>query len=88
MTAKMLRLMAAEMRTGAKRSRQETGLGEYLHLESVRVRFVSSGRLYHDHLETQVGRIAARQDVDLPVQMRSRSRTEWFGFPRIIMCDQ
>ena len=48
-----------------KRLGHRTEVGKYSHLEEVRVRRVSNGRLYHDHLETQVGRIAARQDLDL-----------------------
>lgn len=48
-----------------KRLRHRTELGKYSHLEEVRVLRVSYGRLYHDHLETKVGKIAARQDLDL-----------------------
>lgn len=48
-----------------KRFSHGTELGKYSHLEEVRVRCVSNGRLYHDHLETQVGRIAARLELGL-----------------------
>lgn len=64
MRAKMMRLTALKVRTCASASGTEHELGEYSHLEKVRVWCVCNGRLYHDHLETQVGWIAARQDLD------------------------
>lgn len=57
--------IALEVRACASASGAERSSVKTHKLEVVRVWCVSNGRPYHDHFETQLGRIAARLDLEL-----------------------
>lgn len=77
-----MRLTTLEVKTCASASVTEGGLGRYSRLEKVGVRCVSNGRLYHDHLETQVGSIAARQDLGLAGPNGVKKQDRVVRFPK------